>query len=52
MEAAADNADEIREDRIDCDDPDLEVGETEKTGKSLADQFLRDEIEEGLEKVN
>ncbi len=38
-------------DRLDCDDPDLEVEEVEKRGKSVADAFLKSEIDEGLKKA-
>ena len=40
------------DDRLDCDDPDLEIDEPERRGKSLADEFLRVEIELGLKKAN
>ena len=42
---------DLLKDRLDCDDPDLEVEDVEKRGKNLADEFLRTEIEEGLKKV-
>ncbi len=43
---------DLLKDRLDCDDPDLELEEVEKRGKSLADEFLKSEIEEGLKKAN